>query len=206
MIKRLVAVLLVGCFLSGCVALPYATPPVEYAGGIGVAAQDAQARLAVPVRGTLHPAGLFKELYKRNWDLGAGYTLLLPINATFYHGPNVSVGWFETFPTETGPTPNMWRVGVAGLPGLAFDAEKGELGYVVTGRVTGEYVSWADGAYTSCNTAEGCAIGYAYGETSAGLFAEVSYWNVDPQIWTVSFGLLFRAPATVGVLFAWLIN
>jgi hypothetical protein len=100
----------------------------------------------------------------------------------------------------------MWRVGLHVMPGLGFESQSGNSAFQMAARITGEWVTWADGPFDSCNSTNGCAFGWAYGETSVGLFAEASYWAFDDDIWTVSAGLLFRAPATLGVLLAALWN
>lgn len=200
-------VLLTGLALlaSGCIALPYATPPIEYAGSIGVTSQTGDARLAVPVRATIYPAGLAAELYDRNWELGAGYVVLMPIDAPLYHGPYGEIGYYEVYPIESGPLTPMWRVGVRGSPTVVFRDAFNDPSIGGAVRLVGEYVSFAEGPYSDCSES-GCSVGYAYGETSAGLYAEASHLFIDAGVTTLSFGILVRAPATAGILLGWLLQ
>jgi hypothetical protein len=163
-------------------------------------------RAAVPLRGTIHPAGVVDELYGRRFELGGSYSFLLPLENRFYHGPSLTLGWYENFPQPKSRRTDFWRIGVHAMPGLGFRSRRGEVAFQMAARVTGEVVTWADGPFDSCSSSDGCTLGWAYGETSFGLFAETSYWAFDDDIWTVTAGILFRAPATLGVLFGWLWN
>lgn len=205
MTLRAVVLAAVAFVATGCIALPFATPPIEYAGSVGVAAGDGDVKLAVPVRATIYPAGLAPELYKRTWELGAGYSVLLPIDAPTYHGPYAEIGYYELFPIDQGPTPNMWRVGLRGAPTLVFRDSYDDPSIGASLRVTGEYVSFADGPLGECDV-QGCVFGYAWGETSGGLYAEVSHYVIDDGVWTATAGILLRSPATAGLLFTWLVQ
>ena len=196
--KRL-AVLAVSATLMGCVAFPFATPPVRTGIGSGVRYStekgvDAPAAFHIGV----YPLQLAPQYLGRQLDFGVGY-----INETgALHA--VQGGYLEgnlAFARDQLGAA-MFRGSAGAQLRLLYDPESPLLGRSFALRLALEISKYVAGPISAHNR-DGGFFGIAAGEAGAGLYLEgsVAQYTRD-NIVQVILGLQFRLPATAGIAYA----
>lgn len=181
---------------------------------------------AFPLAATIRPLQIAPSLLTRSFDLGVGYHLLPTTSQTFYHGPHAELAWLNAVER---PDFMDWflrdddraRLGLR-VRGQAFWGDfDGPVGRGGAVQVFFEGFSFHDGDFGGCSFSDTqnspaqsafgeeedeenafCGAGYAWGESSIGLFIETSYARIDTRDqWLLSIGLTVGAPATIGAGF-----
>jgi hypothetical protein len=190
---------------SGCVAVPFATPPLQATLGTGVRSTshtDSPSDFDVPlqVRAAVHPFGFVPEWLQRDADVGFGY---------LYEGG--SGGRTQGLYLEasgvllSGPLSNTVGRLSARLQGqFLFEDQHGPFGEGVALQLTGELSDFTEGPFDSQGE-DGGSFGYVYGERGAGLYLEGGWFQLgDRSGWTATTGILVRIPASVGFAWTWI--
>lgn len=197
--KRLAALAL-GAPLVGCVAFPFATPPVRT--GIGTGVRYATDKGVVDAPAAFHigvyPLQLAPEYLGRQLDFGVGY-----INETgALHA--VQGGYLEgnlAFARDQLGSA-LFRGSAGAQLRILYDPESPLLGRSFALHLALEISKYVAGPISSHNR-DGGYFGVAAGEAGAGLYLEgsVAQYARD-NIVQVILGLQFRLPATLGVAYA----
>ncbi len=188
--------------LGGCVGVPYATPPAQLAVGTGIEAleTDGHTRTAPPLtfRAAVHPLGFKPEMVGRPGDFGIGYML------DYSGGPAIQGAYLE------GSGALLREPMGSGLGRLSLRAQVRVLfrdlaaGQGAALQLTGEWAKFVEGPYESTDS-EGGGFGYAFGESAIGFFVEGAFMRfATGSGWSVTGGLTFRLPASVGFVWKWL--
>lgn len=185
---------------------------------------------ALTVSAALHPLQWFAETAERPWDVGVGYRLRYftgPNRGFGHHNAYVAAGPTLFRSALSGG----WsvRVGVLGSFDLVVaELEHLSVGTGTTWTLVAEFVTRSEGFFREsarvvrptrgCGQRPGgpapirCApaqlearrsesFGVAYGETSLGAFAEVSYQAIAGDVyWLAGAGLLVRLPLAAGLV------
>jgi len=222
---------LVACCATGCIPLPFASPPVKVSGVIGggggtfepVAGQVPVARSPEVVAGArvgVHPQGLLRSQLDRSFDLGLGYTferILGPgLDAPALDGLYLQ-GDFYPVVMNAGENA-VFRAGVvveADLfwsrgrdAGPGFGASAGVTiefaKFVVTGLSTLDDDRGEQAGSDAQRDGDADLLGVALGEVGIGASVVGGYRDVGfQQTWMVVFRLDVRLPASAGVLLIW---
>lgn len=181
---------------------------------------------AFPLSATFAPLQLFPSMHTRVIDLGAGYHLLPVTSVRFNHGPHIDVAWLHSVnqPGFLGwafSDEDRARIGLR-LRGQAFiGRENAAIGRGAALQLSFEGFRFSNNDFGGCSISSAqntpgstfgggrdpdesafCGKGRTWGESSLGVFAETSYARIDARDqWILSFGLIFRLPATFGAGF-----
>lgn len=206
---------------QGCIALPFATPPVRASFTVSGAFPPRGATLPSPssdtvtlgARITAHPMGMVPSLLDRPADVGVGYVFDTPPTqgggrvSRDLHGACLDV---SVWPWRDGPERGH-RVLRAGLSLrselLVGHVETGatDVGFGVMAGPEFEFVVTRDGPFSSSGGSGSRAwvAGTALGELGVTASVLGSYRAVgDAAWWSVVFALGFRLPASVGIYIA----
>ncbi|HCF56597.1 MAG TPA: hypothetical protein DFS52_01200 [Myxococcales bacterium] len=192
---------------TGCVGVPFATPPLQATLGTGVRSssphrEDAVFDIPLQVRAAVHPLALAPSLVGRRADFGVGY-LLDAGSAGRTHGTYLEASGV----LAAGPIGDGWgRLSLRLQGRLLFDGSDGRLGQGAALQLTGDYGVFVDGPFDSADQ-DGGAFGYSFGEGGVGFYLEAAGFRVaETAGWSATTGLLFRLPASVGFAWTWLSN
>ncbi len=199
--------LVIGALLlaSGCVAIPLATPPVQLGIGGQIRASeplDRPSRAAwsggASVRAAIHPLGFAPTLLDRRIDFGAGYLLDLgpaPLQGAFLE--------FAAAPLRVADRDHLFRFSARAQYRLLFDQAQA-MGQGAALQLAAEYASFIDGPF-NVNSPDGGAFGQAFGESSVGMFLELSAFEIARERGaSLTGGILIRMPALFGFAWGWL--
>ncbi len=195
--------LLVALLTGGC-AVPFASPPVQVQGGVSVrrierpgrpdAGTDVPGQLKVGV----HPLGLLRSWTRRRVDVGAGYVGDLGGTQTV-HGAYAEVA--PTLLTATRGPIRRWLL--RGQGRVLHASGQSGLGYGGAIQLSAEVGGFVPGEIAWRPTTTSGAAGYGWGESTIGLYAELGYSQIDSlRATTLTGGIQWRLPASVGLLFA----
>jgi len=199
--------------LSGCVPIPFATPPTRVSFGTGgviskvPASPRSEAGLAVGPGDTAgvpihvevgaYPLGFSPHLVNRKFDIGVGYTLDT-------NGKRRTSGVYAELQKSLG----VWQIGensvariyAGGQVRIVGDDDLPRYGRGVSATVLAELVTFANGPVASASR-DGVLFAWAYGEAGVGLLGQVSATEVmDRRAYAATLGLSIRAPLLVGVV------
>ena len=204
---------------SGCVPIPFLSPPVRATFNPGIMKGEVLAKHSdgpleqvspyLSGRFGAYPLGLVRSLARRPADFALGYvvegTVIDDSPWTLAQGPYVEVAYH--------PWQRHWRSGhfarlrLFATGDLLFGAQlDDELGGGVTAGVGIEWGQWVADPFaaTSRQGKFSAVLGYAQGEGTVGAELIGGFRKIgDERWWLVSFGLSFRIPATLGV---WLVQ
>ena len=210
-------------FAQGCA--PYISPPIKATLSAGVAlptpdiagtrAGTAEATSVEPLlraRVGLNATQYFKPYLQRSFDLNVGYEVEGFPGAddlSLLQGAYLEEDYFITTPGE-GELSGM-RVGLFGTQSLLWQV--GDSGFGLGIGASIEYVEFYAGDFTTAQKneedpdtftpEEGDLSGLAFGELSIGGEFEISYRHIsaqDASYLTVMASLVFRLPASIGVI------
>jgi hypothetical protein len=200
--RLLLAVSLVA--LQGC-AVPFASPPVQVqAGGSlrkleGTKHEAPKLTLPAQVKVGVHPLQYLRGWTRRTVDFGFGYV------GDFDSVQSIHGGYAEVAPTLLRATRGpIRRLNLHGQARLLHAVGYPGVGYGGAVQITGEWGGFVPGnieyrAHTSGVT------GYGWGESTVGFYAEMAYGQIDTiRTFTMTGGLQWRIPATVGAAFVML--
>jgi|GEM_PF-1544687 len=218
--------------VSGCIPVAWVTPPLALEASAGAMMRGKSAHHgkefggAFPVSASFMPLQLSPAMLTRSLDLGAGYHLLPATNQRLKHGPHLDLAWLHAvgrpeFLDWAFDDQDRARLGLRLRGQVFWGPMDGELGRGAALQVSFEGFRFRANEFGGCalNTADNspggtfgggrdpdqsafCGTGYAWGESSFGVFAETSYARIDHnEQWLLSIGLKWRAPATVGAGF-----
>ncbi len=199
--------------LTACVPLPFAVPPTKV--DIGVAGRlgdDEPGAATVPIRLGLHPLQILEDRHTRQFDFAPGWGFYPTSSGRFMHGPFFEAGWLH--PLGFDAEGSGWRWGLNAKGHYLF-ADELDSGLGLTLQATIEWTSFVTGPFAECSvrvsndsydneptSAESCSIGVSEGEGGVGLFVETSYAKLGGvDVGWVGGGLLFRIPASFGIVF-----
>ncbi|MGC4114460.1 MAG: hypothetical protein QM765_07585 [Myxococcales bacterium] len=189
--------------LGGCVAMPFASPPMQLqvAGGIRQLDSDTIRDRDVPVqvRAGVHPLSLFPKLIQRRGDFALGYLLDYGTNTTLngaYLEASVNM-------LTHGMSGGFGRLSARGQARLIYAEPEQAWGQSGALQFAWEYVTFTDSDFENTND-NGGAFGHAYGEGGIGLYLEGSYLRAGTlHGWTATAGLTIRIPAAYGISYVW---
>jgi hypothetical protein len=198
---------------SGCVPIPFATPPTRVSIGTGgvVSKVPATARseagkavgpgdtggVPIHVEVGAYPLGFSPDLVNRKFDIGVGYTLDT-------HGKRRTSGLYVELQKSLG----VWQLGensvariyAGGQVRIVGDDDLPRYGRGVSATVLAEIVTFANGPVASANR-DGVLLAWGYGEAGVGVMGQLSATEVmDRRAYAATIGLSIRAPLLVGVL------
>ncbi len=197
-----VRIALVVLSTSGCVGLPYISPPLQVGVGTGGRSSSAKEGGDVPLsmRIGAYPMGFGEGWLGRSFDFGGGYIIesgksrvieggYFEGGYAFVRGPLGSRAWGRMLARAQlrvlKPTDDP-RFGVGGAL-----------------QINAELVTYAEGPIAAVGK-NGGLIGWAFGETGIGLYAEGAYARFPSfDTFAVTVGLQVRLPASAGFLWVW---
>jgi len=204
-----------GGLLTGCLALPFATPPLSVSGTVGGAfgqvvppGSEVQADSPQPViltRVGLRPLGMIPDFETRRFGFVAGYEAELFPRELLYpdytrHGGFLSV---THYPWISEPSPGGWftRIAInAGGDVLVIEGDPDEVGGGMTFSADLELITYGRGGFAGFQGGRGIAGG-AFGEGGIGLQAAAGVRGIgNARYWIATAGVSFRLPATGGIL------
>lgn len=228
----LTVAVLIAMLASGCIPVAWVTPPLELEAAAGAMlrekrTQDGQeVSAAFPMSATFAPLQLFPSMDTRVVDLGIGYHLLPITSFRFNHGPHIDLAWLHSVnrPGFLGwafSEEDRARVGLRLRGQVFFAREDAAVGRGAALQFSFEGFRFSNSDFGGCSLSSTknrsgstfgsgrdpdesafCGSGYAWGESSVGVFAETSYARIDARDqWILSIGLKFRLPATFGAGF-----
>lgn len=189
-------------FGSGCIPLPFASPPVKIRAGGGryIEEKDAtpeRSGLIFDLTAGAYPLQLTDAPLQRSLDFGAGYRFQIPEHGRDRHGGYLE-GAYHFRLNDEGSVRALVR-----LSG-DFMSRTGALG---GGGSIGGGIEYAGFASTPVEDHDGesAFYGYAHGEGAVGLDvnAAVYYFEDGPDV-SITLGVTFRLPASAGLYLFWL--
>jgi len=199
---RRLAVLVLFATTTGCVGMPYLSPPMQVSVGTGGRSSSAKAGGDVPisVRVGATPMGFGEGWLGRNFDFGGGYLWEYGRSRTIEGG--YVEGGYAFLRGQLGP--RSWgRVLARGQLRVLKPEDSSRLGVGGAITLSGELVTYVEGPIGGV-TKDGGFIGWAFGEAGLGLYAEGAYARFpDFDTFMVSIGLQVRLPASAGFLWVW---
>lgn len=202
----------------GCIALPYATPPVRMTVGGGVpVSNDVSPRGTFAFRAGINPQQLVGRPAERAFDLGLGYHFDTSHgDADLLHGPYAEGSWIftrhdfdstqlrllgsafgEMMITRSSGFTEFGGGGTAMFSVEFAGATVGTIGDGDTGQPNGEP---APAAFSETGQ-DSAIIGVAIGEWAIGAYAAVGARYIgDDFAFLIHGGLAVRLPASIGVL------
>ncbi len=183
--------------LAGC--SPVGLPPLGMAASGGVGGRTTgNPEGVLSVEGSVRPLEAVGALRDRPADVGVGFAADLAGDFVLF-GPSLDA---RAFPVNR-ELSKAWRARLGvGLEGRVYFDDRGRAGPSAALYVTGELVPWVDGECGASTGSKSVLFGCYYGEGAVALRAQTSYSAVaDVQAWTLTFGLEFRVPLLVGILF-----
>ncbi len=197
----------------GCIAAPWAAPPILAAGGGGARiAPGDSAEPTYDLRAGVSPFGITPSWVRRRGDLAFGY---------LYQGgrsAGLHEGWLQggVVAGSRRAGDGVLRVVPHGELRVLYDPHLGRLGRGASLGVVGELAAPASGPISSTSTSGGM-IGAAWGEGGVGLYADVAALDLENRFgpgaragpggyfaWTLTAGLVVRIPATAGIVWAFI--
>jgi hypothetical protein len=191
----------------GCIALPFATPPVK--GSLGgrayiPALTDGDSGLLNFQIG-VNPLQLFPDYQERRFDFGVGYVGNTGDNY-YFNGAYLELTGFPW--VEKLATGAVARASISAEPTIFVD-KYSRTGAGLGGKLGLEFAAFADGPIDSISPKAGI-IGGAFGEGGLGVYFEGFGARVfdDPApgggttYFSIGGGLSFRLPAAAGLLWA----
>jgi hypothetical protein len=184
---------------TGCVAFPFATPPLRVGTATGPRLAGAGLDAPVVTHVGVHPLQLDASLLDRPIDVGVGFVSEEGAN---HAARGAYLDGSFAFVRERISS----RLLARGSAGLVFRLLKDDtLPILARGmglRLSLEFATYVMGPVAFAGR-DGGFLGYAFGELAAGLFVEADYtqYGVD-NVGQLVFGVQFRLPATVGVAWA----
>jgi hypothetical protein len=206
---------------TGCIALPWAAPPVVVGAGAGVRATD-KTRTDVPyeLRAGVSPFGISPDWVKRRGDLQLGYVYeggaTQRFHAVYIEGGVVAA----SRPAGDGVLRVIPHGAVRGI----YDPRYDRFGRGAVVGVTAELATPANGPFSSSGRGGGM-VGVALGEGGIGFYAEAAGFDLAERFtpksavklkpwqtpanelqaegvlgFTLTGGLVARVPATAGVV------
>ena len=211
--RRLAPLAALLALLGGCFPVAWVTPPAQLELGAGAQLRSDRSEVApvLPTRVGFFPLQAFPSRLDRRGDFGLGYQLIPTTARPMHHGPYLDAAYMTT--TAQLPTRGMiageasaTRFGVRTKGHLLFAATPtAQPGWGSTVQLTVDWFEFSRFEFEGCDVGSDtgvCAVGWAYGETSRGIFVEAGYAEVGGlEMWTVAAGLVVRVPATVGAGF-----
>ena len=184
---------------TGCIAFPFATPPLR--AGIATGPRLASAGVDAPAvtHVGVHPLQLDESLLERPIDVGVGF---VSEEGTTHAARGVYLEGSFAFVRER-VTPRLLARGSAGVVlRLLSDDALPVLARGMGLRLAIEFAEYVTGP-VAVKGRDGGFVGFAFGELGAGLFVEGNYtqYGID-NVGQLVIGLQFRLPATVGVAWA----
>ena len=201
--ERLSLATLFATTLAGC-ALPFGSPPVQVQGGLSLRRLEGTRRpaseLTYPgqLKVGVHPLGLLRNGMRRRVDVGAGYV------GEFDGTQSIHGGYAEVAPTlltsRRGPIRRLSLRGqVRALHAVGYHG----VGYGGAIQISGERGGFVPGEIEWRPSYRNGANGYGWGESTIGLYGEMAYSQIDTlRVFTMTGGIQWRLPATIGVVFA----
>ncbi len=201
--------------MSGCVPIPFLSPPMRTSflpgvmgGEVHIKEGTESVEGATPYlagRFAAHPLALVRSLAERSADFGVGYliegTVVSSEGYALAQGPYLEVAYH--------PWQQHWKSGhfaraIVFVTGdLLFDTQVDDrIGGGMTGGVGIEWGQWVSDPFVSQDDGPklSAVLGYAHGEGTIGAQLVGGFRVIgDEEWWLVSFGLTFRVPATLGV-------
>jgi hypothetical protein len=198
---------------SGCVALPFGTPPMTVSVSPGVALGKPLPREAAPAqpagrvliegRAAVQPLALAEGWQDRRFDASAGYLCeLFPREDLLqytHHGAFIGLThypWMSISPEGDGGV----RLGVTAMPELLVTENDRELGAGMTFDLALETFGYVSSNFAEL-TAEGGYLGGAMGEGGIGLNLGAGVRGIgEMRYWSLHLGLVLRIPASGGIV------
>lgn len=188
--------------ISGC-ALPFASPPVQLQGGMSLRRMEGSARppseITYPgqLKVGVHPLQLLRGWARRPVDAGVGYV------GDFDGTQSIHGAYADVAPTLlTSRRGRIKRLSLHGQARLLHAVGYPGVGYGGALQVSGEIGGFVPGTIDWRPTYTSGATGYGWGESTIGLYAEMAYAQIDTlRVFTMTGGLQWRLPATIGALF-----
>lgn len=184
---------------SGCVAFPFATPPMRAGVATGPRLGSAGVDAPVVTHVGVHPLQLDASLLDRPFDVGVGFVSEEGAN---HSARGAYLEGSYAFVRE----PIARRLLARGSAGLVFrileDDASPRLARGMGLRLSLEFATYAMGPVVASGR-DGGFVGFGFGELAGGLFVEADYtqYGVD-NVGQLIIGLQFRLPATVGIAWA----
>lgn len=197
---------------TGCVALPFATPPmtvsVSPAAAVGTSLPPAAAEDDEPARGlvvgraAIRPLGAIADLEERTFGASLGYVAEIPpheeLVAHARHGGFVGLTHYP-WSQQLGSGRWFTRLGITAMPEFVALEDGSEIGGGATFSTDLELFSYAVGGFSAAS-AEGGMVGGALGEGGIGVTLSSSVRGLGRlRYWVFGLGMLVRLPATGGI-------
>ncbi len=190
---------LVALATTGCVGVPFGLPPTQVTVATGVESSEGKAEVPLQVRAAVHPMQFAPDWTAREFDLGVGY-MFDATRSYKLHGGYAEGGavlWKHVRPSGFQRLSARAQVRVLKDPALPL-VGRGAAALLVL-----ETGTFADGPFGGVD-GKGGVFGYAFGESSIGVGAELSYADVDRRnTWALTLGLVVRMPTVAGFAFVW---
>jgi hypothetical protein len=198
---------------GGCVALPFATPPMTVHASPAVAfgrvipesaaPEPADAYVLVTGRAAVEPLGVVEGLEDRALDVSAGYVVeLLPQEQLLGYARHGAFLGLSAYPLRSLSDDDGWhaRLAVTAMPELLVNGHDREVGGGMSFTVRAETFAYARGGIADASV-DGALLGGALGEAGIGVEAGASVRGVGAErYWLLSLGVVFRLPAAGGVV------
>lgn len=199
---------------TGCVALPFAAPPVVLAAGGGPRTSSRDGGdLTYDLRAGVSPFGISGDWVRRRGDLSFGYVYAGGSSARLHE---VYVRGGVVAASRRASDGVLRVVPHAELRGL-YDPGLGRLGRGASLGVVAELAAPASGPFSSSST-RGGVVGVAVGEGGFGLYADLAVLDLEERFGpknrrgqdrgyvalAFTAGLTVRVPATAGIVWAFL--
>ncbi|MFZ5440936.1 MAG: hypothetical protein ACOZQL_13090 [Myxococcota bacterium] len=160
-------------------------------------------RTAVPqvnVNVGVRPLALAPAFHERPNDFSLGYSVTVT-PAPLMHGPYAELSHvFWQHPTSP---KHLWRFRSGVLARLIYETVAERFGAQGLLRAVFETSTLVDSDFTT-SSSRSWAVGHAFGELGVGLYVESGILALPSGFgWSVSTGLVFTVPASVGVGFGW---
>lgn len=188
---------------TGCVALPFVTPPARVSATFLTldrplpAGGDTAAHVEIGV----HPASVIPSVRGRRLDLGIGYGFISN-EKSFVHAPYIGLE-ARPFVYPFGKTAVV-HAGSAVKSSLLFDDTGKEAGFGGSAQLLVEMNDYVAGSFGGVDNSGGIA-GVGGGELGIGFHVEMFAMRYhETNVWGAGIGVDLRLPASVGILFAWL--
>lgn len=213
---------------AGLGNLPRTVPPTTTAPASPRPAPETGAHLAYSLRVSANPFQAIPGLMDRPFDVGVGVLVRPPVVDVTLWGPYLELSWIlfaqgdgaesewaslgswdalRPFPGARPCAPGgvCQRVNAHLQAGPVFAADPYlPVGVRTSFQLSVEWVRFAHGTFAGGFGAGGAggvyALGAGHGESSFGLYAEVARYSIAGTVaWDITFGLMMRLPASVGV-------
>lgn len=187
---------------TACVGAPYLSPPLQVnVGGGGRASSDKNGGdIPLSVRVAATPMGFGEGWLGRRFDFGGGYI--------WESGKErvIEGGFFEGgFAPAVGQLGNRSWGRLLARGQFRVLKQQGDPRFGVGGAlsITGELVTYTEGPIAAVGK-DGGLVGWAFGETGIGLFAEGAYARFPTfDTFAIIAGLQVRLPASAGFVWVW---